>query len=1022
MRSFSRGKLCDALWDLTRTDLNYLRQQAVKFILGRHWIEAEIFPYILRYLGISVLLDPALSATVAATGLYFREGNKYEDLWIEHSDSSGCNLRQKAIVRDLLQLWIPYIQLSDIAASLTAHKNGVTGRLDRLKRVIITGMVLAGKTQLRKKILREGWSQGISVDWVDLIADAPKKWCNGIARFTLLRWAVNQDDDVWLTLRGTRHKHLCGVCLRPGDTFPGGFYTEAMCEHCIAAHGITPLQHCPFGLQLQEALGAYYGLRSTGPERTIDPPETLMAPFRSTFPTNGTVCAACGCGDNTIGHWSRWCIVPLLVAWILTQPGHSWATLNDIAVNSRRTATICTLVLAAFRRLLRQEGAFVHQVRGEPKSVAWWCDTLIESTCQDATKELGVPLMHPRLNRAQCLLHAQLIDTVRVLPTDIATMHLPPVVNISIQNGKAGDRLGVIAVDSIHSAVFREMSYAPPERRKNVSLEYMHCQCGEYHVHVTLTEHVMSGDILTPCSFGPPKIFCQFDGSAHRAKTIGGAGAAMYVLSEQGLQLLDWSCLSIPKCPDNIVAEVLGADLSLRLYERYVHGCLSHNIVPLPLDRIQGDIQPLLSHLRFQTRFRRPDLVAVINRFHVKRSRLAPSSATEYRPREANFVADYLAGRGSAFLLHNTEASAAFQGIIEHDIDPPYELLLQHNASIFGKHAAGKTILVLREASACSALALSRVVPQVDEHTQRLLCDLALATRKFSRRHVVEYVAAATDGQGRLYAKQSCAQYLPKPVRAFIYAQTHQEVDMAGAHYELIRRFVNSSSLPHIEVLRTALAAIWGEDCCIGSENIIKMFPVRVINAGAPATLRFLQQHCLQVAGVVSTVAFDLDAAKVVCADAVLRHRAELVTTYTNRYFYACEYLEMQVMSKFVKAIQMRYRCASIIWLHDGVWLDVVVSTADIAKAEQEAVEEVFPNSTHTERLFRTRSLATDYSQAVELFSNTPTTTYIFPSHPVPLPLRTSRKKPAAIFHDRRHHSEHDEVYHERMRKRTRRH
>ena len=142
--------------------------------------------------------------------------------------------------------------------------------------------------------------------------------------------------------------------------------------------------------------------------------------------------------------------------------------------------------------------------------------------------------MHPRTNRLHCLLHAQLIDTVRVLPTEITTMHLPPVVNISLQNGRAGDRLGVIAVDSIHSAVFREMSYAPSERRKNVSLEYLHCQCGEYHIHVTLTEHVMSGDILTPCSFGPPKIFCQFDGSAHRAKTIGGAGAAMYVLSEQG--------------------------------------------------------------------------------------------------------------------------------------------------------------------------------------------------------------------------------------------------------------------------------------------------------------------------------------------------------------------------------------------------------------------------------------------------------------------------------------------------------
>ena len=67
-------------------------------------------------------------------------------------------------------------------------------------------------------------------------------------------------------------------------------------------------------------------------------------------------------------------------------------------------------------------------------------------------------------------------------------------------------------MDSIHSAVFREMSYPPPERRKTVSLEYMHCQCGEYHVHIALTDHVMSGDILTPCSFGPPKIFANLMG------------------------------------------------------------------------------------------------------------------------------------------------------------------------------------------------------------------------------------------------------------------------------------------------------------------------------------------------------------------------------------------------------------------------------------------------------------------------------------------------------------------------------
>ena len=76
--------------------------------------------------------------------------------------------------------------------------------------------------------------------------------------------------------------------------------------------------------------------------------------------------------------------------------------------------------------------------------------------------------------------------------------------------------------------------------------------------------------------------------------------------------------------------------------------------------------------------------------------------------------------------------------------------------------------------------------------------------------------------------------------------------------------------------------------------------------------LRFLQKHHLAVAGFVSSIAFDLDAAKVACAADVLRLRPESQTSSADRYFYACEYLEMQVMSRFVKAIQLRKRCASI--------------------------------------------------------------------------------------------------------------
>ena len=38
-------------------------------------MEAEIFLWAIRYTGVSVLLDPALSATVAAVGFYFRESS-----------------------------------------------------------------------------------------------------------------------------------------------------------------------------------------------------------------------------------------------------------------------------------------------------------------------------------------------------------------------------------------------------------------------------------------------------------------------------------------------------------------------------------------------------------------------------------------------------------------------------------------------------------------------------------------------------------------------------------------------------------------------------------------------------------------------------------------------------------------------------------------------------------------------------------------------------------------------------------
>ena len=194
------------------------------------------------------------------------------------------------------------------------------------------------------------------------------------------------------------------------------------------------------------------------------------------------------------------------------------------------------------------------------------------------------------------------------------------------------------------------------------------CQCGAFHVSLISTADLCCGDTLVPANSCLPRIIVQFDGSAHRNWQVGGAGAALLQVESNGVSLLDWGARALPKCADNIVAETYGSDLAIALYDKYRLLCQEQDLPPLPLDRIQGDIKPLLQHLDFRGRFRRRDLVSLIHKFHAKRSRIAPDSITEYRPREANALADYFAGQASSYLLdggaNNLQSEAPFDPLI----------------------------------------------------------------------------------------------------------------------------------------------------------------------------------------------------------------------------------------------------------------------------------------------------------------------------------------------------------------------
>ena len=142
-------------------------------------------------------------------------------------------MRQKTIVCDLLHMWEPYVQFDHSVRALAKCQGPIQGKLRRLKQCIIEGMVRAARHRVAQKVDTEGWAGGVSFTWLLRLSGIKKGWCNGICRFAVLRWALNQDDDVWLSLRGSRHKQPCQRCHQSTDIYPMGFWHFPICESCI---------------------------------------------------------------------------------------------------------------------------------------------------------------------------------------------------------------------------------------------------------------------------------------------------------------------------------------------------------------------------------------------------------------------------------------------------------------------------------------------------------------------------------------------------------------------------------------------------------------------------------------------------------------------------------------------------------------------------------------------------------------------------------------------------------------------
>ena len=187
-----------------------------------------------------------------------------------------------------------------------------------------------------------------------------------------------------------------------------------------------------------------------------------------------------------------------------------------------------------------------------------------------------------------------------------------------------------------------------------------------------------------------------------------------------------------------------------------------------------------------------------------------------------------------------------------------------------GTHQAGRTVMCLLEQVTCTVSDLLDITRHSDEHIARGAAHLLTATKSCAGPLVVEYVASAEDGCGCLYARQFAGQRVPRLLRLAANGRGHQEVDMVGAHYEIIRRSISGCTCPAISRLRAFLREEWLRATGLECEEAVKRWPLYVINGGVQTAIDLLRSHQLVATPAISSVAYELEAAQAAFTQTVL--------------------------------------------------------------------------------------------------------------------------------------------------------
>ena len=930
------------------TDLNQIYNTYVDILLRRPWFDKLHLPGIFRWLDIGPLLDPSIMQAVAVFGYFHRWGGQLGSL-------APSKQRYRQHVFRIWKYWCSKLSVTEAMHLLSIEKvaepNMPSKFNECFKKYAVLRQLQAAKQHLLTRIQNNGWPGGISTSFIEELALLPRLSVGQVPRFSLFRWSIGEDADYWLPLRGvTSRKRDCCLCGAEAKQYPFGPAYGALCSQCWLPSTDATFIHIPCEqyVSIQDLLG-FEIPKLASPLLTVLT-RAEYTPFANEPPLKCFLCNTC---TNSIDHWCQFCPVPAIAFNLLHRLPH-WQHLHYGVTSEPIQVTVKTLLIFHLRRLLREIGALDKTPQLQRSATILQHATELAQRIYSSMPAKYTYKLRPQTSTQSdlCLTPAAIVAS-HIPQTQLESLLLPKRALITTGPSSKGQVIATLDPHDPRLSLLRFQYHFSPTQTPTASLEVIQCAtCGSLHIQLHALCNLTPGDILM---LGIDNIaveyIIQFDGSAHYRQQKGGAGVCVIQVTQYSVNIHSWEAFSLPDCPDNIIAEAEACRRALRKAYSLVTSCSP----PAPQSiYLQGDILPLIRFLNNQGRIRRLDVLAIMEDCLRLTSFLAPFVVNHYLPRECNKLADYFAGYASRWLLDNP--TSHHYGTLS--AEPPYKLLQQLGFQS-RESMRRNTNIIFTEQPQFSYQGLRAHLASHSAHGDAW----CLYRSHFqSSSYTVKYHRTSQDDMGRIYPTTFAAQALPRSLRLVLFASTHSEIDMWGAHYEIVRRFGPPNELNHVTQIREwlfqTLTPLAG---AILTLEFCKLWPLVVINSQTPgAALSYLewQLRCTPPLPITRFANNLHNLAQALAATPPQWLPPRIHNNPKGRVFHVCEHIEYELTMAMLTHLQQQHTFQSCVWLHDGFWL-APPPTDDQLQASNQHIINTYGLSQTEPPLFRSSPLVT---------------------------------------------------------------